>query len=694
MAYDFRDGFDCYAATADATAGYWDSGTPINFSLVAGRFTGSQAVAMVNTGVYVMLAKSSGVNDAVHHVSIAVRQTSVLSGTTLTGYLQFSDGATNQCCIVFRSDGVVLLTSATPAGTVLATYTGAITAQNAWTAFEFEIIISNTVGRFRARKNGNTSDDFDSGASLNTRPGTNAWANKLTLGSNGSTILLQFDDLIWRSDAASVPWLGDQRCYVQMPASDASTQFARAPAIATQGYTQVGTTAVTAGTARYGNPVVATFDGAISTVSVSMAAGYTGNMKCSLFSASATGTFPPTTVLGSATPIVNPVTGTNTFTFPTPVVVAKGQIYTVGFISDTTSGTWNSSGGSSGQTGTGVSYGAFPAANPATTGAQAAATCTIYITVGNNFGLVNEAQQDGTTTYVYDATVGHADLYAIAPLPASPIPVASVSGVVTRAFMAKGDAGARSGQVQLKSFGAFSPTTWNPSDKAAGITLSGSNLIATNNSSSTSGVRAVANATSGKFYWEYTCNTFTFSANAVGVARSSMSLTGGPGDTGNFCVTTTGAIYANGTSTGVNVGSITAGALVCIAIDATAHLGWIRLGPTGNWNNSGTANPATGVGGITIPFDAANPFYPWLSTSNLNDQVTANFGASGLTGVAPSGFTAGFGSIPSTTVTSTPLVLSSSFLWNSRTDLVNPNGGAAWTVAAVNAIQVGPVVQA
>src|SRR3954465_3793606 len=173
MAYCFGDSFDCYATMADPLAGYWDSGVGVGAAntLVAGRFAGSQAVS-IQSGV-VSLVKASSVNDAVHHIVMAFRQTAVLSGATLGLYLQLSDAATNQVCIVFRQDGVILLTSATPAGTVLATYSGAVTAANTWTAFEFEVVISATVGRFRARKNGSTTDDFDSGATLNTRPGAN-----------------------------------------------------------------------------------------------------------------------------------------------------------------------------------------------------------------------------------------------------------------------------------------------------------------------------------------------------------------------------------------------------------------------------------------------------------------------------------------------------------------------------------------
>jgi hypothetical protein len=229
MAYIFGDSFDLYATMADPIAGYWDSGLGVQASnlLVAGRFSGGQALAMGAGPITSLVKNSSVTTDPVHHITCAFRQSPALTGTTLGAYLQLSDGATNQVCIVFRSDGAILLTSATPAGTALATYTGAVTVQAGWFGFEFEVIISNTVGRFRARKNGNTVDDFDSGATLNTRPGANTQANKLTIGMNASVNQQQIDDLLWRSDATSVPWVGDIRCYTRMPASDATAVFSR-----------------------------------------------------------------------------------------------------------------------------------------------------------------------------------------------------------------------------------------------------------------------------------------------------------------------------------------------------------------------------------------------------------------------------------------------------------------------------------
>src|SRR5678815_1225620 len=176
-AWQFSDSFDCYTALTDPTNGYWDVGVGGSaYAWATGRFAGSQALQSNTNAVY--LAKTSGVNDAVHHLTCAFLQVAAISGTTLGMYLELFDGATAQCTVVFRSDGAILLVSGGPTGTTLATYTGAVLAINTWYAFEMEIVINNTTGRFRVRKNGNTVDDFDSGAVLNTRPGANSYANK------------------------------------------------------------------------------------------------------------------------------------------------------------------------------------------------------------------------------------------------------------------------------------------------------------------------------------------------------------------------------------------------------------------------------------------------------------------------------------------------------------------------------------
>jgi hypothetical protein len=75
----------------------------------------------------------------------------------------------------------------------------------------------------------------------------------------------------------------------------------------------------------------------------------------------------------------------------------------------------------------------------------------------NNYMMVAEAQQDATTSYVYDSVPGHADFYGINAIASTPL---TTFAVTTRAYMIKSDAGTRTAAVQLKSGGTTvaSPT--------------------------------------------------------------------------------------------------------------------------------------------------------------------------------------------------------------------------------------------
>src|SRR3954471_12801379 len=230
MAYSFGDSFDLYGGgTVDSASGfngYWDGGSASAFAVttVLARFSG-QSLQLNSTAPSVF--KNSGQNDAVHHIVVAFYQTASLGTSALGTYFQLSDGATAQCFIVFNRNGTITLTTGGPAGTVLATYASAFTVASTWYAFEFEVVINNTTGSFKVRKNGNTTEDFTATA-LNTRGGTaNNYANRLTVGMNSTVGTQYLDDLFWKSDASSVAWMGDIRCYVRMPVSDQSVTFSR-----------------------------------------------------------------------------------------------------------------------------------------------------------------------------------------------------------------------------------------------------------------------------------------------------------------------------------------------------------------------------------------------------------------------------------------------------------------------------------
>ena len=462
MSFFFGDSFDCYALPADALLGYWDSGS-LAFVLGAGRFSGSRAILYNSTGAW--LVKSSGSNDAVHHIVCAYQQTAAITGSTLGLYFQLADGSTNQVCIVFRSDGAIVLTSATPGGTVLATYTGAFTATNTWYSFEFEVVINNTTGSFAVRKNGNTSNDF-SASSLNTRPGTNAYANKLTVGHNASVNQTCLDDLLWRSDSAAVPWVGDIRCYTRRPDTDAAAAWTRPSTFQMQPYfgTTGNTGSLSTNQARY-VPFVSQ-GGAVGSVAMPLVAALTGNVKCAIF-ASTSGQ--PSTVIQSATaPITNPGIGTNTFTFSPPVTLAKGTQFWVAICPDATiansipvaSAAPYSTAGVSGIT----AYASFPVANPGSLSTVAAYGLFPVVTPTYNADAVSEPYEDAAASYVYSSAPGAQDLYTLTGISSTP---STVVGVTTRGLLTKSDAGTRLAAVQLRSgattvqsAGALSSSAW------------------------------------------------------------------------------------------------------------------------------------------------------------------------------------------------------------------------------------------
>lgn len=183
-------------------------------------------------------------------------------------------------------------------------------------------------------------------------------------------------------------------------------------------------------------------------------------------------------------------------------------------------------------------------------------------------------------------------------------------------------------------------TTWNPADTSANMTLSNGNLTATSTNFSV-GTRAAAGLNSGKSYFEVTMANGASTADGIGIGLASASLAA------TLPVGTAGvapnSIFVNGVSVLAFPG-ITNGSIIGIAVDLTAQLIWFRIAPSGNWNNSGTANPATGTGGVSISSISSGALYPIYQVgAATGHSATANFGASAFSGAVPSGFISGWG---------------------------------------------------
>jgi hypothetical protein len=186
-------------------------------------------------------------------------------------------------------------------------------------------------------------------------------------------------------------------------------------------------------------------------------------------------------------------------------------------------------------------------------------------------------------------------------------------------------------------------TTWNPAD-LVNTTLSGGNLVAAT-TAAIGGVRSVHSLTAGKYFWENTYTVLSSNSLNVGIALATANLSN-PTTACAKVRRIDGRILVNNVDSGSSISggsAVPAGSVIGMAVDFTAQLIWCRLGAAGQWNGSGTANPATGVGGISVASIAGALFA--LASGQL-DTITANFGDTAFSGATPAGFISGFPALP------------------------------------------------
>jgi hypothetical protein len=175
---------------------------------------------------------------------------------------------------------------------------------------------------------------------------------------------------------------------------------------------------------------------------------------------------------------------------------------------------------------------------------------------------------------------------------------------------------------------------WNPSDKEASLILSNGNLTVTQpGSSGWRSVRSTESVSSGKHYWEIEIDDAQGGDTLVGVGTSSFSLSSYVGsDANSYGWYGSGTKYT-GASSYPYAPTYTTGDIVGIALDLDN--GKIWFSKNGSWTGDPVAGTGEAFSGLS------GEFYAAVSLYNANKILTANFGTSGLTYSAPTGFTAG-----------------------------------------------------
>ena len=199
--------------------------------------------------------------------------------------------------------------------------------------------------------------------------------------------------------------------------------------------------------------------------------------------------------------------------------------------------------------------------------------------------------------------------------------------------------------------------TLNPLDKASTITLKSGNLqINTSTSGNYDGVRATFGTKTGKYYWEIKIPSTGY-LSAIGIARADGYIKTGSeptyrivlglgswyntynsGGVATYVNTTPSSDYPS-VATWSGASNYSNNDVYMIAVDFDNGKMW--WGKNNSWfNNSGTANPATGTD-PRITFTTGNEWFPYSQEGDSSTvQQAYNFGQQGFAYTPPSGFLA------------------------------------------------------
>lgn len=167
---------------------------------------------------------------------------------------------------------------------------------------------------------------------------------------------------------------------------------------------------------------------------------------------------------------------------------------------------------------------------------------------------------------------------------------------------------------------------WSTVEKVSTITLTNSNRTATGSGSGNERILGDTYHWTGKYYCEI--QGWTNSSNGgVGLGTGQTPLD----DIGfgfDYDLDSGGNLHTqfDGSGSFTALGN-PSGHTVCIAVDFDNDKLWYRL-DGGNWNGSGTANPATGTGGISITGKPALVPMVWMQSSSASATLataSANF---------------------------------------------------------------------
>jgi hypothetical protein len=185
-------------------------------------------------------------------------------------------------------------------------------------------------------------------------------------------------------------------------------------------------------------------------------------------------------------------------------------------------------------------------------------------------------------------------------------------------------------------------STLDPANTSSKLTLSGSNLIATaNTTNSTDGnvSRATTSHSSGRYYAELKATSTSGSAVAFGIINGTQAIQNHwLGESGNNSIGcfSSGSIFLNGSSQPTNCTAVASSDVIGMAVDIDHKKIWWRKNG-GQWNNNASADPALNISGLDVSA-ISGPYFPAVEVDVLNKVATVNLGGTPYTYTPPTGF--------------------------------------------------------
>ncbi|MBR0871197.1 hypothetical protein JQ633_12570 [Bradyrhizobium tropiciagri] len=447
MAILLADSFDFYSSNSDmvVVGGSWatantnlSSGTPYG----VGRSMGSSSTS---------ISSNAFSNESTIYLAFAVVLSDNITGTNSQGaFVTLGETAGSQVTLQWAYDGNFYVRAGGTTGTIIGTWPHGM-VKNLWAHYQVKVVINDTTGSVELRKDGNPTNNYTL-TGVNTRNGTaNAYANKISIASSGG---MGLDDLFVNSASGAAPtsWPGQLRSMQLMPTADtAQKDFVPSAVTSVVGTNSTANTqSLNANTIYFQPSAVTAVGGTASKITAKLNAGFTGKMKCALYT-DTSGL--PGTLVAQTSEVINPVTGDNDFAFTSPPALVDGNSYWIAFWTDTAAVLNTASGGTT--KAQALNYatasGNFP--STVTTGSGVGGTSSVRLSIATaNYSQVNDPQQNGDTDYVSGSAAGNVDLYDLADIPGTPT---AIVAVITRALLKKSDAGSRTATTRLKSGGTF-----------------------------------------------------------------------------------------------------------------------------------------------------------------------------------------------------------------------------------------------